>query len=277
MFYKPTLLEPTIAKAIDATFNNDFKWQLNGDEPATAFQIFVKKNSDNSLIYDSGKIDNKASFTRDSIAYLLDGTQVAMNTPRLGQGVFYAINPNDSAIMIEEGTTNKIETEGGGASQDWTKWSHWGNRTYWQNETQYNDSVMGKVFQGVAQTNTYFFNYYPYTVYNGKTYTISIWLKTSQEITRSVNGYIVSLTGGQHTIGVQNKTITITTEWQQFNWTMTVSENAVGVAGIGIGGISNVAGITFYAARPQLEQKPYPTSFIDGTRSPEILKIPIKD
>ncbi len=38
--------------------------------------------------------------------------------------------------MFETATTNLIGTQGGGASTDWTKWNHYGARTYWSSESQ---------------------------------------------------------------------------------------------------------------------------------------------
>lgn len=205
------------------------------------------------------------TFSRTSTAYLSDGTLVQAGQPRLEGG----------ALWVEEGTTNKIETEGA-ASQNWQNWSHWGNRTYWYSETQYDDPVIGKVFQGVAKPTTYLFDYYPYSVTSGTAYTFSIWLKASQQINlSSMRFYVVSSVGGLHTIAsTESADKTITTEWKKFYAVLTPSETCTGTAGIGIGSLAVPDGVTIYAARPQLEQKGYATSFYNGTRATESFTFP---
>jgi len=208
------------------------------------------------------------TFIRPSVAYTSGGTQVGANVPRFEAGKF------GQAIMVEEGTTNKIETEGGGASKDWSKWSHWGIRAYWQGETQYDDPVMGKVFQGVCNNPTYLFDYgpyYPYSITLGGVYTVTIWLKASVAVSGlSARAYFVNKS--ESILGSTTQTINLTTKWQKFEWQITAT--ATDTVGFGIGPLSIPVGTTVYAARPQLEQKPYATSWTDGTRQPEILKIP---
>jgi len=48
--------------------------------------------------------------------------------------------------MFETATTNLIGTQGGGASTDWTKWNHYGARTYWSSESQTSDPSYGNVY-----------------------------------------------------------------------------------------------------------------------------------
>jgi len=210
------------------------------------------------------------TFARNSVAYTSNGAQVAANQPRFEQG-----KPDfGKAIMIEEGTTNKIETEGGGASQDWSKWSHWDlwPTKYWYTWEQYDDPVMGRVFKGTAKTETFLFDYFPYTVEAGVTYTLSVWLRASVERTQTIQGYMINPSNA--IIGYQDKTITIKTTWQKFEWQITPNESRGVSAGIGIYFASGWDGVVIEAARPQLEQKPYATSFIDGTRAAETLTIP---
>lgn len=59
-FYKPTFLSPD-SISIDKSNDNIFSWQSNGDEPQVAFQLFIYKNSDNTLVYDSTKITSSVS------------------------------------------------------------------------------------------------------------------------------------------------------------------------------------------------------------------------
>ena len=66
-----------------------------------------------------GKID--ASFSRSSIAYLSDGTQVAANQSRFEQGKF------GKAVMVEEETENIIPIADWNAQNGWAL--AWGTQT----------------------------------------------------------------------------------------------------------------------------------------------------
>jgi len=60
----------------------------------------------NNLVVVNNKLQlpsvGSPSFSRNSIVYLSDGTQVAANQPRFEQGRF------GKAVMVEEGTTNAL-------------------------------------------------------------------------------------------------------------------------------------------------------------------------
>lgn len=56
MIYSATFLSPNNI-AVDGINNNTFSWVSNGDKQ-TAFQLYIRNNDDNSLAYDSGKIDS---------------------------------------------------------------------------------------------------------------------------------------------------------------------------------------------------------------------------
>ena len=132
-----------------------------------------------------------ASFSRNSVAYLSDGTQVAVNQPRFEQG----------GILIEEGTTNLIP------------------------------SALAKNLTSAWTSGTL----------NG-TYTLSVRGGTGQ--VNISGGYTGSVAVGQTlTFNVSNAAITLTP----------------------------ADGTPQFV---QLEQKPYATSFIDGTRQPENLTLP---
>jgi len=74
--------------------------------------VNVEPTEDGKLVI---KTVAQPTFTRSSIAYKSDGSQVAANQPR------FDVIDGVLGLMVEEGTTNKIETEGGGASKDWSK------------------------------------------------------------------------------------------------------------------------------------------------------------
>lgn len=201
------------------------------------------------------------TFTRDSIAYKSDGTQVAANLPRFEPGKF------GKAIMVEEGTTNlftnpKLLNNG----QGWTQSSV----TAWVDSSgEYPYIHCEAEWDGVYQTLSL----------SATTYTLT---------------YLVKHKAGSNTIGshfdgplslkirvdsgawVENSNII--TVPSDGNWHLVEIQATYTTAGYyrvylqlgrGVVGVSE-----FWFKYAQLEQKPYATSFIDGTRSPETLTIP---
>lgn len=199
-----------------------------------------------------------------------DGTPIA--TLRRFEGRF------GGGVAIEEGTTNKIETEGG-ASQDWSKWSHWGNRTYWSSETQYDDPIMGKIYEGVNAngSDTFLFYYYPFSFSAGTTYTGSIYLKVDGDPwTGNITLY---LNRGSDTAWLANgssgSTVTLVNhKWTRIEFSVTPSSNPSGGGGFGWKLTNFPVGKKLYAAMPQLEQKSFATSFVKGTRNNGYLAYP---
>jgi hypothetical protein len=183
-----------------------------------------------------------------------------------------------SGIAIEDGTTNLIETQGGGASQDWTKWGHYGNTTYWTTSSQFDDPVMGKVFQGsnTGNAQAFLYDYYPYTFTSGGVYTNSIYLKSSIDLPAlSLGSYINSSSGGQHNIANSVNFTGISTQWQRYEAVHTITQQANTVGGIGWSFGTLPSGCTIYASMPQLENKSFATSFVKGTRGIGSLSYPI--
>ena len=137
-----------------------------------------------------------ATFTRNSVAYNDDGTQVAANEPR-----FAEVEAGNKGVLIEEGTTNIIPSASAlSLSSPWTSGT-----------------------------------------LNG-TYTLSV---------RGGSG-TVDISGGYTGSVAVGSSVTFTVS----SATITLSPN---------GGMPEFV---------QLEQKPYATSFIDGTRSSETLTLP---
>lgn len=148
-------LNKTIKNVWDPkNLNNNNTTDVNGNSQAFAYDDSGNMTSESNLM---GIADNRVlnsdlespvapatpTFTRSSAAYKQDGTQVAANAPRYESGKY------NQAVTIEEGTTNLLNSQGGGASTDWSKWSHWGNRSYWSSESQTTDPNYGKVYAGV--------------------------------------------------------------------------------------------------------------------------------
>jgi len=200
------------------------------------------------------------TFIRPSVAYTSDGSQVAENVPRFEQGKF------GQAVMVEEGTTNlftnpRLLNNGSGWMPNFdTVWvDSSGEYPYIHCETQW---------AGVYQT----------LYLNATTYTLSYLVKH-----KSGSNHIGSHFDGTPTMkiridGGEWKHGNIITVPSDDNWHLVEIQATYTTAGSyrvylqpGRGG-TEVS--EFYFKYAQIEQKPYATSFIDGTRAAETLTIP---
>ena len=171
-------------------------------------------------------------------------------------------------VAVEEATTNLIATQGS-AAQDWTAWSHWSTEatTYWASQGTFNDPDYGAVWWGIGTSSaSYLYDYSPYTLLQGQTLTFSIYLKADEEIT--LPGPRFYTRRADSTFDFVNHdpvSITLTPEWQRFTWTTTIPADAKGIGILlGTGVFENKK---LYAAFPQLEEKPFATSFVNGSRA----------
>lgn len=204
-----------------------------------------------------------------------NGTQptgTPLYTLRPKQGKF------NGAVAVEEGTENFLNTVGGAADQDWSKWSHF-NLTYWGAVEQYDDPIWGKVFKGTKDgaisTATYLYDYYPYTYAIGDVYSFSCWMKVNKDVTKSMGFYLNSSAGGQHDVAsVHNKAVTFKAgEWQYITWTSgSVLETVTATGGFGIRMGTGWEGYIVEVAYPQFEKKSFATSFVSGFRGSGSLK-----
>jgi len=205
-------------------------------------------------------------FSRSSSARDRYGYEVAADLPRFGPGKI------QQAILIEEGTTNLINSQGDGADKDWTKWNHFLNTNYWSAAAQIDDPIMGKVFQGTAQDSPYLYDYSAYSFSANTTYTLSVYLKADRQKTVTLMGYLRGSSGAN--LATQNKSVTLYPDkWVRVDFQLTPGQNDSG-AGIGIWFSYGNTGTVYFAAQPQLEPKQHATSYIDGTRSAEVLTVP---
>jgi len=215
------------------------------------------------------------TFTRNSKAYLPSGPWVDVNKPRLISSNF------GKAILIEEGTTNLIEQYEPGASQDWSKWDHYYDEFRWYLDfvTQYDDPIWGKVFYGKAKRdaegNTYIYNYRPFiSVTAGTTYTFSFYIKTNSDLTQTFFAFLTHNHTHAYAIASTTKTYTLkANEWTRIEFRLTPSTSLSDVQ-YGVQFVNVPDGQEFWIAYPQLEAKPYATSFVNGTRANEELKMP---
>jgi hypothetical protein len=138
---------------------------------------------------------------------------------------------------------------------------------------------MGKVFQGsnTGNAQAFLYDYYPYTFTSGSVYTNSIYLKASYNLpTLAFNSYINSSSGGQHNIANSVNFTGISTQWTRYTATHTITQQANGVGGIGWSLGTLPSGCIIYASMPQLENKAFATSFVQGTRATGVLNYPIE-
>jgi len=207
----------------------------------------------------------RATFTRSSVAYLSDGTQVAANQPRFEQGQF------GQAVMVEEGTTNLLLYSEDFTQSVWVKarvnvssaGTYLGYHvTRFTPNTPGQLSAVSQKFLASGAAN--------------RTFTWSFWARGQTNRQFHVNFY-----GGVDGTFVRYA-INLTTEWQKFTITHTFPSNATS-ARIEWGNARPYWGIEYTdwieVAGVQVEEKPYATSYIKtisttATRSHETLTIP---
>ena len=101
---------------------------------------------------------------------------------------------------------------------------------------------------------------------------MSIYLKADQARTGNLRLYVAK--SDWTDIATIHQTATVTTTWKRFTVTFTASMSATDV-GIGWQLLGFPVGAKLYAALPQFEEKPFATSFVDGTRANGNLKLNI--
>jgi len=210
----------------------------------------------------------KYTFVRNSIAYL-DGILVPANTPRQPASM-----PGfGKAQLVEEGTTNLVPSLVAFTLIDYAS----------RSLTVIDDNMV--ISTCIAEGDTAFAVKSPkVNVTEGKIYTFSFYAKangldgldgrpSASDKRTKINWY-----DGNNTL-IAWDMLTDTTlyeDWKRYIITAQAPTGAV-KAEVIIGGDSpnfSYVGAKAYFKNIQFEQKPYATSFIDGTRSPEILTIP---
>jgi len=207
------------------------------------------------LIESDLKLPADATFTRSSVAYLSDGKQVDVNTPRFEQGKF------GKAVMVEEGTTNllvkNLGTGGVGSIIDIL--------------------VPNKVWAKritVEANNFFYFGTISVPAQPNTKYTLTYWARlVSGSVVRGTRIYIGSDSQGTNGVALLNIDTELTSEWKKFVITGQTDANATTLTRAAFRVETNT-GCTVEIADWQLEAKPYPTSFVDGTRAAETLTIP---
>jgi hypothetical protein len=201
------------------------------------------------------------TFTRASVAYLEDGTQVANGQPRFEQGKF------GQAVLVEEGTENKIATP-----TTFADWANLSGGAVLDNDGSFYPSQAK--FARVTTTDWHFqSNSIPAA--NGQTWSVSYIARRGTGngepraaimIMNASNGHVsnINLTFSSRNIGGG---------WGRYEATFTINCADTGYIRLRFYVTATNGGYHDFAL-PQLEEKPYATSFTPGTRSPETLTLP---
>ncbi len=258
------------------------------------FDAGQKINVDTASSPGDVKLANPSTptFTRDSVAYKSDGTLVNTNLPRYETGNF------GQAVLVEEGTENKLKTVGGAdvtctSTTGWAYNSPYGTLTVVDDPTCLGGKCLVYEDTDGDTVKNRWDGFWPAAnpwsvgpVSPKGQIALSIRYKTENVTTGSVAvwghwfgfdsaGSLVYEVPVDWLIGSSNgvwqkKTITLTTP------SSTSYPNAVswkwGPCKPGFNKTN--LGARIYVDWVQAEVKPYATSFVDGTRSPETLTIP---
>jgi len=200
-----------------------------------------------------------ATFARASVAYLPDGTIIIVDNPRYVDGKY------TKAIMVEEGTTNLANnpTFSGAVGTTPSGWN--------SDVTIRQDDFFGQlinVAELLCVSGNVFDNFGTGIVYplaHNATYTISFWARGTMELT-----YELSTNRGIASATWKSKP-PMSLQWQRYEVTIeTASSGFIYPFWWYLNNANDVnVGKWVRIARIQLEQKPYATSFIDGTAPPK--------
>ncbi|MBO8169956.1 MAG: carbohydrate binding domain-containing protein [Thermoanaerobacteraceae bacterium] len=196
-------------------------------------------------------------FSRASEAYKKDGSKVGADVPRLEQGKF------GQGVFVEEGTTNLVANPS--FESDFTSWSDWGTpptREIVTSPVLYGSKALHLITdannQGVAQA---------LSLTAGETYTVSCWVQvvTGQPVIMAEinNGGTVS-----YRTVVADPSWAGDGKWHRLELTFTAGDTSNKIF---LGKSAGGAVGEYYFDGVQVEQKPYATSFVDGTRQIEQL------
>lgn len=192
------------------------------------------------------------TFTRSSTAYNPEtGEQVGVNEPRYVEGPF----DGSKALFVEEGTENLWTANGGINLSSISAYAAIVQPTYNVLTEKFAKTNVLRV--DVGEGGSRYFAQSGLTP--GLTYTSTLYVRPSADRTL----WLLTDEGGSSKVWCPAGFFTRL----QFSFTPTSSGRWIVVAGWQSNDI-----IDFSA--PSLEQKPYPTSFTDGTRSPEVTTIP---
>lgn len=252
-----------------ALSNADKKFDLDNEnsplknllKPNRRIQAWLGAEAENAAT------ENPPTFTRNSVAYLSDGTPVPANVPRFELGRF------GKAVMVEEGTENLLANPTfvgeSGLASCFLRYEYGGQVTYEIVQDSYLPSTLSQRL------------YYNSPTENGSEMNNGILVKIAGQIDDvftltfygkgwEEKGSIDIYMRGALSLGMKKDTLE--NGWAKYT-------NIIKLTGTTCDFYIRPNGNREYSFdclinAPQLEQKPYPTSFTDGTRSPETLTIP---
>ena len=204
------------------------------------------------------------AFTRASTATNPDtGATVAANEPRFVEGRF------GKAVLVEEGTANLLPENQRSIETDITGFvKAVGTETLSRDVTErWHGAASLKVIasgseRGVATSLA--------QTTPGTTYTFSAWVKGSGSVVARVLEY----TAGGAVVGyTSSSAIVLTSSWQRIGITRAFGATGAQARCALLTPVGYEQAITLYTDGLQLEAKPYATSFVDGTRAQEALKV----
>jgi hypothetical protein len=219
-------------------------------KPMTAPDVLKVDNRCKALFHFDGSINDHRgimpTFTRNSKAYLSDGTEVDAGVARFEAGQF------GQAVLVEEGTENLFSTP-----QDMTDYS------YKHSTITIDPDVEGNADRVISTSNREFIK--ENITADGGPLTFTVIIK--KETMDSIGVRLYDSTAGVTL--ASNNGVTLTGEYQAISVSVTSTTN-----GNTIRPYLWVTEGNAIIFGMQIERKPYPTSFHLGTRSPETLTIP---
>lgn len=240
--------------------------------------VNVEPTEDGKLVI---KTVAQPTFTRSSIAYKSDGSQVAENVPRFEAGKF------GQGILIEEETTNAIPHSSDGKfvyTDVWDRNDYTNDIVEWitdssvpspalhvKRTTPYpaNDGCALVTFLGSSLDGS---------VVPGQKHTISLWFKGNKQLSSIIAQIrFIYYDSSYEPIGSEVVLpISFTDNWQRYVFTVTAPDGAYGkFIAVGLESINLNDTYEFYIAGLQFEQKEYATSWTVGTRQAEKVTVPI--
>ncbi|MGI6125167.1 MAG: LamG domain-containing protein, partial [Acetivibrionales bacterium] len=255
--------------SISVKWDNQNDWeetnskQVNLDSSTTPGDIQIKESTQTVL-----------TFTRDSVAYLEDGTQVASGVPRFEDGKF------GKGVLIEEGTTNVFSYPTFNTADSSGGWNHWGqigSIGAWGQNTDPsfifgNQTYSHWVENAAGATGDYLIHQAP-SLDGQPGYSSIIFVCCMADGSPVTNGKCYPGWNGRDG-GAPNN------QWTSIKQIGTSKFYECRVDGIHQDGTNDLIGVYIkpgnkvYFSRAQCERKPYATSFVDGTRAAETLTIP---
>lgn len=211
------------------------------------------------------------TFTRSSVAYKLDGTQVAAGKPR-----FETIDGR-TGVLIEEGTTNLLANPS--FESDFTGWTNSPNisGSEWviATDSKWHGSKAAKLVGNGSHTwkgKCQIIN----NPTAGTKYTLSAWVRCSPGVTYGAYVRIRKSTDGGNTWNVAAESEEAKgANWTRIFCTYTVESGVNAVLFEFYSSTGNASGQAVWVDACQVEAKEYPTSWTDSSRTAESLSIPI--